>query len=131
MESFIQLRVMSSRLKPKELEERVIFRPDESWAAGDKRKDTAIMERENGFAINSLLNKKAPVAEHIANIRERISGTEIGFKSVSNELGCSVLVSCAIYSESAPPIFLDKGLISWMNEIGASLDIDVYVGSDS
>jgi hypothetical protein len=130
MESFVQLRVLSSQIKPKELAERINFQPDESWAIGDRRKNTVILEKENGYVVNSLLDRKAPMADHIANIRARISGTEFEFRKVASEAGCSVQISCAIYSKGAPSIYLEKILIGWMNEVGASLDIDIYTDSE-
>ncbi|QLQ33446.1 MAG: DUF4279 domain-containing protein [Candidatus Thiothrix singaporensis] len=68
--------------------------------------------------------------DHIDNIRNLIRGYENNFKIMSDFYNCEVQLSCAIYYKREPPLFFEKEIIAWLNSMGASLDIDLYLSGD-
>lgn len=130
MESYVRLMVLSESISPEQISSQLGILGDDTWRVGDKRKNTAILEKENGWILHSKKEKSVDLEGHIDNIRALISGYESNFKIISDAFDCEVQLSCAVYYENEPPLLFEKEIIIWLNSIGASLDIDLYLARD-
>jgi acetylglutamate kinase len=126
MEVHVNLNIFSDTLTPEKISELTGIDADKFWLAGDRRKDTQIIEKENGWAIKSFLNKDDDLEAHIQDMRRRLSGKEGIIKSISELAGCDIQLSGVIYGSDTPALCFDKDVIGWLGSIGASLDIDIY-----
>ncbi len=124
-ECFVQLKILSNQLLPEEIDSCVGMTSDWSWMAGDYRKNTRIIEKSNGWVLNSGLGKQEQLISHINKLLERVYPYREKLKLLSQNY--TIEFSCAIYSEEAPPLYFEKGIIEQLSMIGATLDIDLYV----
>lgn len=79
--------------------------------------------------VGSFTQKKkitADLEEHIDSIQKYLSGVEDEIFMLSNESDFDVQLSCVIYHTDMPSLYFSKELIIWLNNIGASLDLDLY-----
>jgi hypothetical protein len=127
MEYHIRLIILSSSLNPEQISDQIGKAADETWLLGDQRKDTIILEKENGWMLFSKRKLSAELHEHLDNIRVALNGAECKIKNISETLGCDVQLSCVVYTKSEPPLEFEKKDIAWLASMGASLDIDVYL----
>lgn len=126
MKNYVGLIVTSDSISPEKISSQLDVPGDKAWRLGDRRKDTAILEKENGWAIYSKKSESLDIEIHIDEIKEFVKGYENNFKVMSDTFDCDIQLSCAIYCKHQPPLFFTKEVIAWLNDIGASLDIDIY-----
>jgi len=124
-ETFVSLTIISSRYSPEEMNDLVGVHCDKSWKIGEFRAKTTIKEKDNGWVINSGLEKKDSLEDHIEALLKKIAplSDKIQYLSEDNYIE----VSCAIYASEAPPLHFEKNVIHQINKLGACLDIDFYV----
>ncbi|MEN3157787.1 DUF4279 domain-containing protein [Alkalimonas sp. NCh-2] len=127
MENYVRLMVLSESASPEQISSQLGMLGDETWRIGDKRKNTAILEKENGWMLHSKREKSTELEDHIDNIRELIRGCESNFKTLSDVTDCEVQLSCSVYYKDEPQLLFEKEIIIWLNSIGASLDLDLYL----
>ncbi|WP_417784418.1 DUF4279 domain-containing protein [Terasakiella pusilla] len=126
MESYIELSVISSILCSDEIVNFLGMPADKNWNTGDKIENTIMVEKESGWLIRSRKNKNVELDIQINSIINRIKGIEYKFKEISTLNETDVQLSVVIYYEKEPPLFFKKEIITWLSEIGASVDIDLY-----
>lgn len=126
MELHLSLSVFSTDLGLDQIVSAIGMAGDQCWKKGDKRENTIIPEKENGWSIKSLASKEDDLESHISSIMDLVHGREQSLKELSSVGDTEVQISCSIYYEGEPPLFFDKKYISWIDSIGASLDIDLY-----
>lgn len=130
MRNYVRLMVISESVSPEQISRQLGVRGDETWRIGDKRKNTDILEKENGWGLHSKKESTMNLEDHIENIRDLIKGFESNFKILSDALDCEVQLSCVVYFKDEPPLLFEKEVINWLNSIAASLDIDLYLSRD-
>lgn len=123
-DTIVRLKILSATHTPDQITSITGLRCDRSWLAGDKRGKTAILEKCNGWVLNSSLSKKSSLVEHIENILEQVSPAAGKIHALSER--AEVELSCVVYSFSPPALNFDKATIERLNSLGASLDIDLY-----
>jgi len=126
MECHVRLLVLSDNLDPDQITNKIGLVGNESWRIGDKRGDTLLLEKENGWSIRSNKNITEDLESHLDDLYSQVKGAEEKFKHISNIEGCFVEVACSIYYKDEPPLNFDKKAVSWLESLGASLDIDLY-----
>ncbi len=99
---------------------------DKSWRIGDKRAHTIIDEKNNGWIVNSGLPKTASLEEHMQQLLQRLEPYKDRIKLLSSD--DNIEFSCVIYATTMPALNFDNGIVEQLNQFGASLDIDLYVG---
>lgn len=128
-ETYVRLKIISRSLSPEEMGAAVGIPCDKSWRAGDKRRGTIIIEKENGWVIDSNSRKDAELSSQLAELLKKVQpyGAELRALSMNN----TVEVSCVIYADSAPALYFEKDMIGAIAALGASLDIDLYIDGDN
>jgi len=125
-ENFVRLKIISPIYTPEYIDNFVGICHDKSWKTGDCRGRTIIKEKNNGWILNSLLEKEKHLYDHIESLIKRIDPIAEKIKSLSKESHVEVEFSCAIYYKNEPPLHFDANIVSKISYIGASLDIDLY-----
>ena len=127
MEAHVKLSIFSGTITHEELCSQLRFKADKKWSKGDLREGTSIKEKENGLMISSKEKLDEDLDAHINSLRDQIGLSLSSIKNIASIEGCDIQVSCAIYCKSEPSIFFDPESINWINNTGASLDIDLYL----
>ncbi|MBQ0728546.1 MAG: DUF4279 domain-containing protein [Thalassolituus oleivorans] len=123
--SYVRLTAFSDTFSPEEIRDYIGIFGAETWKAGDKRGETEILEKENGWSLRSLVDSE--LEDHISQIMKMTKGHEDKLLNLSERGDCEIQLSCVVYDGSAPALFFEKEVISWIASIGASLDIDLYI----
>ena len=99
--------------------------PDHAWVKGDVRKGTKLAEVENGWELKSSTSGEAQLQQQMTRLLDKIAPVASTLKQLPGS--CIVQISCVVYAETPPPLNFPADLISRMAEVGASLDIDLYI----
>jgi len=129
MENHVRLMVLSDNLSPEKLIKQLAMSGDKIWSLGDKRLNTLLLEKENGWVLKSKIALNLDLEDHIENVMSLIKGNEARFKAISNQEGCFIQLSCACYYDDEPPLIFESEVINWLSDLNASLDIDLYCRS--
>lgn len=124
-EIIARLKIISADRTPEMITEAIGVECDRSWHVGDARKDTTIIEKNNGWILHSGLSKNASLQEHIEAIWRMLRPAAARIRQLSTM--DTVELSCVVYSSSIPALSFDNQTIERLAELGAGLDIDLYV----
>ncbi|MBI5559211.1 MAG: DUF4279 domain-containing protein [Deltaproteobacteria bacterium] len=124
-ETFVSLTIVSSMHRPEDINSLVGVHCDRSWKIGDLRAKTTIKEKDNGWILNSGLKVKDSLSEHMKALLEKIAPISSKIQTLSSDN--YVEISCAIYAKEPPSLHFEKDTIHRINQLGASLDIDLYI----
>jgi hypothetical protein len=123
-ENIVRLYVFSVHKTAEQIAENIGLHFDKSWRIGDKRGKSIIMEKENGWALNSNLPKSAPLDLHIEKLLERLSPYKDKIRMLAQN--DTVQFSCIIHTANRPPLHFSKTIVKEIYQLGASLDVDLY-----
>jgi hypothetical protein len=123
--AYVRLRLMSKTLTPEQVTQRLGMEPDHSWHAGDVRPHTTLIEREHGWELRAHLPQTARLEDQIDDLLSRLP---TGLCERIKLLGLDgVQLSCAVYSTSVPSLNFSFSTLRILCDLGASLDLDLYV----
>jgi hypothetical protein len=120
----VRLKILSVIHTPDQITSITGMRCDRSWLVGDKRGKTTIVEKCNGWILNSKLPKDACLVDHVENVLEQAAPVASMIRTLAEN--AEVELSCVIYSFSPPALNFKSEVIERINSLGASLDIDLY-----
>ena len=138
--SSARLVVLSNDVPPTEISARLGLEPDRWWLAGelgthpqDPRWRQSRPQRFNGWALESKLAEEAAAEVHLGDLLDRIGDAADEVASLTTDPRIhSVLVRLGHHTDNENPGFsLNPGLVERLVRLGAGLEIDVYVGSES
>src|SRR5438552_16187438 len=124
-ETIVRLKITSISRTPEQISEAAGLTCDRSWRIGDKRGKTIIVERTNGWVLNSGLAKSASLEAHIEELLERLIAHADKIRTLSEQE--SVELSCVVYAASPPALNFNKSVIRQLGQLGVSLDVDLYL----
>lgn len=122
----VRLKIISDALTPEQVSEIVGLKPTKSWRIGDRRGPTTIKEKNNGWLLESDLPRDAPLETHVTSLLTRLAPFAERIESLAEEN--AVEFSCVAYAKEAPTLNFDKSVLRQIVNLGASLDIDLYLG---
>jgi hypothetical protein len=125
MDSFVRLKITLGSDSESEIQELNKLLPDRIWSPGDMRPNTKIIEKSIGCIFSSGLEKEASLDQHLAALLLRTKSVATSIKRMSERN--TVEVWCAIYTQSAPPLFFDHNIVEGIANLGANFDIDLYL----
>ncbi|MCE2827965.1 MAG: DUF4279 domain-containing protein [Verrucomicrobium sp.] len=124
-EIFVRLKISSVIRTPEQISDVTGFQCDHSWRIGEKRGKTIIVEKTNGWVLNSKMPQNASLEAHIQELLGRLLVNADRIRALSeNE---TVELSCVVYASTPPSLNFDKSVIQQVYQLGASLDIDLYI----
>jgi hypothetical protein len=124
VETIVRLKIFGVDFDPTQTVTRFNLSPDRIWKIGDFRPKTSILETTNGFIIGSGLPTTTPHNEQIIALFNNL-GKETC--SAFLRLKVNVELSCVIYSDQIPCLYLERDVVQMASSIDASIDFDVYI----
>ena len=121
--TFVRLKITSLLHDPEYISKSIGISCDRGWKIGEKRLQTVIEEKTNGWILNSGLDKASPLEQQITALMTRIGTAGIKEKLAEEKIE----VSCVVYTESVPSLNFSAETIAQIQRLGASLDIDLYL----
>ena len=124
-ETIVRLKITSSSRTPEQITDIIGIPCDKSWRVGDRRANTVIEEKNNGWVLDSGLSKLTALDAHVEALLKRLSPQVDDIRRLSTQ--ATVEFSCVIYAKSPPALNFPNSVICQIGQLGASLDIDLYV----
>ena len=124
-EIIVRLKVTSASRTPEQISDATGILCDHSWRIGEKRKKTILVEKTNGWVLNSKMAKNAPLEAHIEELLGRLVVHADRIRALSEHE--TVELSCVIYASAPPSLNFNKSVIQRICQLGASLDMDLYL----
>jgi len=124
-EVYTELGIYSEMLSLDELNSILGIACDKGWNKGDLRTHTIIRQQKNAWIIRSTLPRSASLESHVKDLITRIAPLKDKIKQVSDQ--ACVEFSCVIHSKERPALNFDQEMIKVLSELGACLDIDLYI----
>lgn len=124
-ENYVRLKIISKTLLPEEIDEIIGIKCDKSWKLNGYLTGTKIKKKDNGWILSSTLDVSEDLELHVSNVLVRLVSVVEKIKALSEQN--TVEFSLAIYSKERPILSFDKETIAILGQLGASLDIDLYI----
>ena len=124
-ETKVRLKILSQTRTPEMITAAVGLQCDKWWHVGDIRKHTTIIEKNNGWVLHSGLPTTADLESHIKVLLDILEPA----KEIIRDISVTTIVefSVVIYSASPPALNFERSTIKRLAELGAGMDIDLYV----
>jgi hypothetical protein len=124
-ESIVRLKILSHAYTPDCITAMLGVKCDKEWRAGDTRKHTTIVESANGWVLHSSLPRTADMDAHIDLLLQVLEPVKESIRRLSATE--TVELSIVIYSPSPPALRFDASIVARIAELGAGLDVDLYI----
>ena len=121
----MRLKVTSASRTPEQISDATGILCDHSWRIGEKRGKTILVEKTNGWVLNSKMAKNAPLEAHIEELLRRLVVHADRSRALSEQE--TVEFSCVIYASAPPSLNFNKSVIQRICQLGASLDMDLFL----
>ena len=125
MHLFIRIRITSNVHSGEDIARRVSHIPTRTWLIGDKRPKTAISEKSNGWEVVKEFDGVDDLNECLVSMKADLTRCTSEFASLSDT--SHLLLSCSIYADETPSLYISSEVVAWISEIGADFDIDLYL----
>jgi hypothetical protein len=100
---------------------------DKSQSKGDVQRPHGIVHiKNNAWFIFSQLPRDLPLEEHVKNLIGRVSPVIDKIRTIAEQPGNDVELSCVIHSKKKSPLNFSKETIVALCQMGASIDVDLY-----
>ena len=124
-EIIVRSKVTSASRTPEQISDATGILCDHSWRIGEKRRKTILVEKTNGWVLNSKMPKNAPLEAHIEELLGRLLVHADRIRALSEQE--TVEFSCVIYASAPPSLNFNKSVIQRVCQLGASLDMDLFL----
>ena len=124
-EIIVRSKVTSASRTPEQISDATGILCDHSWRIGEKRGKTILVEKTNGWVLNSKMPKNAPLEAHIEELLGRLLVHANRIRALSEQE--TVEFSCVIYASAPPSLNFNKSVIQRVCQLGASLDMDLFL----
>lgn len=102
--------------------------PTETWRFGDRILNTRLKREHDGWSLSTGRKKEIELENQVRSILEKVQSRLNKVKSVSDEHDLDVELACVVYvADETPSMHLDSEVVELMAELGAEIDIDLYV----
>jgi hypothetical protein len=124
-EIIVRLKVTSASRTPEQISDATGILCDHSWRIAEKRGKTILVEKANGWVLNSKMPKNAPLEAHIEELLGRLLVHADRIRALSEQE--TVEFSCVVYASAPPSLNFNKSVIQRVCQLGASLDVDLFL----
>ena len=121
---YVRLKIIGESFSPVEFSKITGISPDRMWHIGNRREQTIITEKQSGCIISSGLEETAPLERHLFALYEKLRPhIHLIVGIAKTEL---VEISCVIYADTRPSIYICSELVQFISSLHANLDVDTY-----
>lgn len=116
---------------PEDATRRIGLEPTKTWRRGDQVQKTLIRRKHSGWQWSLPSEESLDLGRQVASLLERLAPYAAAITEVREELDLDAEISCAIYIEGqAPGVHFDRSTLALADQLGAEIDIDIYVLPD-
>ena len=126
MEIIMRLKISSHFLSSSQMTMKLGLIPDRAWDIGDFRPKTRYKEKINGIIIESGIERKGSIEEHIESITAKIHPIQEKILNLSEK--CQITLSTVYYSSyCCPALWFDNSFVKLLASINAEIEMSGYV----
>lgn len=126
MKYHASIRIFSEQLTIDKLVELIGINCDQKKEIGQPRgKGVKVVFKENIWILNSQVDSNKTLDLHIENLLLRIEAQQENIKKLKNQ--CDVICQCVVEGDENPILNFSQKCIKGLEQIGAELDIDLYI----
>ncbi len=108
--------------------------PTRTWRQGDPRGKTLLRHKSDGWELSTGYEEldeenSIDMIKQIRSIFGRLQPHTSKLKEMCARLKVDARVCCVMHIEGddRPAIYFDRDIVKWLAELGADIDIDLYV----
>lgn len=121
----VRLVITDQNCRPDEITRSTGISPSRSWQKGDRKGKTLLVEKENGWLLNSSLPADSPFTDHIRCLLDVIEPVEDQFRAFTEKWDSSI--ACALYiDDETPELYFEKWILKRIAALNLSFDLDLY-----
>jgi len=124
-EVIVRLMILSETQTPEQITALIGLASDKSWRVGETRPKTTMVEKNNGWVVDSQMPRSSALSCQVTRLLDRLSPFRRQIRKLARYE--KTVFSCVVYSDRRPPLVFSKKDIFGIAGLGAALDIDVYL----
>jgi len=101
-------------------------RPTKTWRKGDRIQKSALLEKENGWSIESDKAPAEQLSELIRRVVASLKGSKDKLAIVSKNCYTQLSLVLYVHGDERPELHLDADIVQRLAELGAHVDADMY-----
>jgi len=121
----VRLKITSTALTAEQLEAAIGLKPDEAWKIGDRFGAFGVVEKANGFVLESNAIQSSPLEVHLQTMIKRIAPYAQRIGALGDQI--AVELGCIVSAKQAPSVRITRDEVRWIAVMGARLDVDITV----
>ena len=125
----VRFKITSTTLSSAEIQSQIGIIPDDSWKIGDVRGQFGNAEKSHGFVLESKISAQNSLDEHVKGMLSRLAPCAQKIGSLAET--CRIEFICTVHRKVAPMLRFERDDLRWLGVMGARLDVDIFVITDS
>ena len=102
--------------------------PSTTWRVGDLIPNTPMARKDNGWRLSSPRRASYHLEDEIKYVIDKVSSRVDAIRATIVKFRLEAEIACAVYVKGdVPSMHLDNDLVRIVAELGADIDIDLYV----
>jgi hypothetical protein len=122
---------LTGTFNPTEISRRLGLSPSKTARCGERIGKSALRYKFDLWSISTDKRDSLALEEQVREILARVGTSANSIRMVRDELSIYVELACAVYVQGqAPSMTLSPETVAQLAELGAGVDIDLYVIDD-
>lgn len=124
-----ELLITSFNVSPTLLTEKLGIEPTQAWAKGDDVIGKDLKRKDSLWLLSTVYQESLDVNESIALLMDILKPEKNALQEIKRlyDVKYTLEIMIKIRDEEAPAIYFNTNCIQFINDIGAEIDIDLYV----
>lgn len=131
-EIWSEFALLGERLDPPLVTRRLALTPSRAFRAGDPIVREKGKRRTNGWVLSIGPERSFAVHEQVERLIAQLKPKTAEIVGLREELGVELRIYCIVYvADQTPNIWFKPDVVAWASQVGASIDVDLYVGDEA
>jgi hypothetical protein len=131
-EIWCEFAVLGERLDPPLVTRRLALTPSHAFRAGDPIVRENGKRRTNGWVLSIGPERSLAADEQVERLIAQLKPKTAEIVGLREELGVELRIYCIVYvADQTPNIWFKPDVVAWASQVGASIDVDLYVGDEA
>ena len=131
-EIWCEFAVLGERLDPPLVTRRLALTPSRAFRAGDPIVRENGKRRTNGWVLSIGPERSLAADEQVERLIAQLKPKTAEIVGLREELGVELRINCIVYvADQTPNIWFKPDVVAWASQVGASIDVDLYVGDEA
>jgi hypothetical protein len=131
-EIWSEFALLGERLDPPLVTRRLALTPSRAFRADDPIVAEKGKRRTNGWVLSIGPERSFAVDEQVERLIAQLKPKTAEIVGLREELGVQLRIYCVVYmADQTPNIWFKPDVVAWASQIGASIDVDLYIANEA